>query len=111
MPGGGIHPGRFSRLSIDPNHGKTPQLSHDCSPHCDQIMKTTRTQPDLLLARVLLAGALMATGVWLAHFSVASTPPSAPLTFGGPDPTTPGAPRYQNFYAPRGTSAEPGSGE
>src|SRR6266576_3350548 len=31
--------------------------------------------------------------------------------FGGPDPTAPGIPRYQNFYAPPGTSAEPGSGE
>ena len=31
--------------------------------------------------------------------------------FGGPDPTVPGNPRYQNFYAPAGTSAEPGSGE
>ncbi len=31
--------------------------------------------------------------------------------FGGPDPTAPGVPRYQNFYAPPGTSAEPGSGE
>src|SRR5438067_215814 len=31
--------------------------------------------------------------------------------FGGPDPTAPGVPRYQNFYAPPGSSAEPGSGE
>src|SRR2546423_8088589 len=31
--------------------------------------------------------------------------------FGGPDPTVPGVPRYQNFYAPSGSSAEPGSGE
>src|SRR5205823_6210946 len=31
--------------------------------------------------------------------------------FGGPDPTTPGVPRYQNFYAPAGTSAQPSSGE
>src|SRR6266566_1189118 len=31
--------------------------------------------------------------------------------FGGPDPTAPGVPRYQNFYAPPGTSAEPGNGE
>src|SRR5437867_7465833 len=28
--------------------------------------------------------------------------------FGGPDPTAPGVPRYQNFYAPAGTSAENG---
>ena len=33
------------------------------------------------------------------------------MTFGGPDPTVPGVPRYQNFYAPAGSSAEPGSGE
>ena len=28
--------------------------------------------------------------------------------FGGPDPTTPGVPRYRNFFAPAGTSAENG---
>jgi PKD repeat protein len=32
-------------------------------------------------------------------------------TFGGPDPTAPGVPRYQNFYPPSGSSAEPSSGE
>lgn len=31
--------------------------------------------------------------------------------FGGADPTTPGVPRYQIFYAPTGSSAEPGNGE
>ncbi|MEO7725320.1 MAG: hypothetical protein ABIU29_11655, partial [Chthoniobacterales bacterium] len=31
--------------------------------------------------------------------------------FGGADPTVPGNPRYQNFYAPSGSSAEAGSGE
>src|SRR5437016_3534600 len=31
--------------------------------------------------------------------------------FGGPDPTTPGVPRYQNFYAPSGSSAETSDGE
>src|SRR5213079_2496341 len=31
--------------------------------------------------------------------------------FGGPDPTTPGVPRYQNFYAPAGTSAQSSEGE
>src|SRR5436309_12575646 len=30
--------------------------------------------------------------------------------FGGPDPTTPGVPRYHNFYAPAGTSAETSDG-
>src|SRR6185312_42106 len=31
--------------------------------------------------------------------------------FGGADPAMPGAPRYQIFYAPHGTTAEAGSGE
>jgi hypothetical protein len=31
--------------------------------------------------------------------------------FGGPDPTTPGVPRYQNFFAPTGSSAQSGQGE
>jgi PKD repeat protein len=31
--------------------------------------------------------------------------------FGGPDPTVPGVPRYQNFFAPPGSSAEPSNGE
>src|SRR5213078_2021449 len=31
--------------------------------------------------------------------------------FGGPDPTAPGVPRYQNFYAPAGSSAESSNGE
>jgi hypothetical protein len=31
--------------------------------------------------------------------------------FGGPDPTIPGNPRYQNFYAPAGSSAESSEGE
>jgi PKD repeat protein len=31
--------------------------------------------------------------------------------FGGPDPTTPGVPRYQNFFAPDGTSAQSSDGE
>jgi len=31
--------------------------------------------------------------------------------FGGPDPVAPGAPRYQIFYAPHGTTAEASSGE
>jgi hypothetical protein len=31
--------------------------------------------------------------------------------FGGADPTAAGAPRYQNYYAPHGTSAEGGNGE
>jgi hypothetical protein len=31
--------------------------------------------------------------------------------FGGPDPTVPGNPRYQNFYAPAGSGAESSQGE
>jgi hypothetical protein len=31
--------------------------------------------------------------------------------FGGPDPTVAGLPRFQNYYAPHGSSAEAGSGE
>ena len=31
--------------------------------------------------------------------------------FGGPTPTAPGQPRYQNFYAPDGSAAQGGSGE
>ncbi len=31
--------------------------------------------------------------------------------FGGADPTVPGNPRYNTYFAPKGTSAEPGSGE
>jgi PKD repeat protein len=31
--------------------------------------------------------------------------------FGGPDPSAPGVPRYQNFYAPDGTSAQSSEGE
>jgi hypothetical protein len=42
--------------------------------------------------------------------SGASGCPTCGSGFGGPDPTTPGVPRYQNFYAPPG-SAKPISGE
>jgi hypothetical protein len=31
--------------------------------------------------------------------------------FGGPDPSQPGVPRYMNFYAPKGTSAQSSAGE
>lgn len=33
------------------------------------------------------------------------------VPFGGADPAVPGAPRYQNFYAPEGSSAQASSGE
>jgi hypothetical protein len=35
-----------------------------------------------------------------------SNSPATPSTFGGTDPTQPGVPRYQNFYAPPGSSAQ-----
>ena len=35
--------------------------------------------------------------------------PGSTTPFGGADPTTPGVPRYQNFFAPAGTSAQNGS--
>lgn len=36
---------------------------------------------------------------------------TGPTSFGGADPTTPGNPRYLNFYAPSGSTAEPSNGE
>jgi hypothetical protein len=60
---------------------------------------------------VFAAFALSTAGVLLTVLSFASTNPTIPNTFGGGDPTVPGVPRYQNFYAPDGTSAQPGSGE
>jgi hypothetical protein len=41
----------------------------------------------------------------------ACTSNCTPAPFGGADATVPGAPRYQNLYAPHGTSAEGGNGE
>jgi hypothetical protein len=38
-------------------------------------------------------------------------PASSIVGFGAADPTIPGQPRYQNFYAPNGTTAQAGSGE
>src|SRR4029077_3986514 len=62
-------------------------------------------------ARVLLIFSLCAAGSLLAVFSFGAGTSTSSPSFGGADPTTPGVPRYQNFYAPAGTSAEPGSGE
>ncbi|MEY2557454.1 MAG: hypothetical protein QOE34_879, partial [Verrucomicrobiota bacterium] len=47
------------------------------------------------------------------HVRVELVPGSGgPLAgFGSADPTKPGVPRFQNFYAPSGSSAEPSSGE
>src|SRR5947209_19426328 len=61
--------------------------------------------------RLILAVVLCSFGASLGFVSVAATQSTAVTPFGGADPTTPGVPRYQNFYAPAGTSAEPGSGE
>jgi hypothetical protein len=78
-------------------------------------MKRNPTSKDgIFNPRVLVAFGLCSLGALLAMFSVASTPSSGTLTtaaFGGSDPTVPGNPRYQNFDAPAGSSAEPGSGE
>jgi hypothetical protein len=75
------------------------------------MKKRSASQSGLFNPRILLAFSLSSIGASLGWLSFASTPSSAPLTFGGPDPTVPGNPRYQKFYAPAGSSAEPGSGE
>src|ERR1700682_50108 len=69
------------------------------------------SQSGMCNIRVVIAVALCSIGASFGFLGFASTPSSAPLTFGGPDPTVPGNPRYQNFYAPAGSSAESGSGE
>ena len=86
-------------------------------------MKTNPfSQSGIFNPRILLAFTLCLAGVLLATFSFAgsqanrggkhaTTAEATPATFGGPDPTVPNNPRYQNFYAPAGSSAEPGSGE
>lgn len=63
--------------------------------------------------RILLAFSLCLLGSVLAVWSVSSAPSGGQATasFGGADPTVPGNPRYQVFYAPAGSSAESGSGE
>src|SRR6266513_4562057 len=63
----------------------------------------------LFNVRIVFAFLLCSLGASLGWLSYGSS--NAPLAFGGPDPTVPGNPRYQNFYAPEGTSAAPGSGE
>src|SRR5438309_8651004 len=75
------------------------------------MQKNSNSQLGFFNPRIFAAFLLCSMGAWLAMFSFASTLPSAPSSFGGPDPTSPGVPRYQNFYAPAGSSAEPGSGE
>src|ERR1700736_4163354 len=64
--------------------------------------------------RVLVAFGLCVVGSLLAMLSVTSTSSGSSVaisSFGGPDPTTPGVPRYQNFYAPAVSSAEWRGGE
>src|SRR3979409_2066739 len=61
--------------------------------------------------RIFAAFLLCSMGAWLAMFSFAAAQSAPPPSFGGADPTLPGNPRYQTFYAPAGSSAEPGSGE
>jgi hypothetical protein len=72
------------------------------------MKKNYTSQSGIFNVRVVLAIALCSFGASLGFFSLAS---SASLTFGGADPTVPGNPRYLNFYAPAGSSAESGSGE
>jgi hypothetical protein len=75
------------------------------------MKKNPLSQSGLSNPRIVIAVALCLIGASLGCFSFASTQSSTTLTFGGPDPTAPGVPRYQNFYAPAGTSAQAGSGE
>src|SRR5881628_3124396 len=75
------------------------------------MRKHSLSESGLFNPRIFAAFLLCSVGGGLAMFSLASAAPSAPSSFGGPDPTTPGNPRYQTFYAPAGSSAEPGSGE
>src|SRR5437773_11651369 len=70
------------------------------------MQKKPASQSGIFNPRILLAFTLCSLGASLGWLSFAAT-----LTFGGPDPTVPGNPRYQNFYAPAGSSAESGSGE
>jgi hypothetical protein len=62
-------------------------------------------------SRTLAAVILCSIAASLTWLSSASSEPNATTAFGGPDTTVPGNPRYQNFYPPAGSSAEPGSGE
>src|SRR5436190_14564290 len=88
------------------------------------MKKNSRSESAIFNARLIAAFTFFLAAVFLATFSFAgpkanreTTPMQArnaqmaPAVFGDPDPTVPGAPRYQNFYAPDGTSAQPGSGE
>jgi hypothetical protein len=75
------------------------------------MRKNSDSQFGFFNPRIFAAFLLCSMGSWLAMFSFAATPSSPTPSFGGPDPTVPGNPRYQNFYAPAGSSAESGAGE
>jgi hypothetical protein len=71
------------------------------------MQKNSGLQLGFFNPRIFAAFLLCSMGAGLAMFSFASTPSSAPLTFGGPDPTVPNAPRYQIFSS----GVNPGFGE
>jgi hypothetical protein len=89
------------------------------------MKKNLSSNAGIFSLRMLLAFSLCFAGVFLATFGVASGGSkhkaevrastakalTAAATFGSLDPTVPNYPRYQNFYAPAGSSAQPGSGE
>jgi hypothetical protein len=80
------------------------------------MKKHRALEPARLNARFLIALAFCGVGALLGLLSFASTSSGSnsnivTTSFGGPDPTVPGNPRYQNFYAPAGSSAESGAGE
>ncbi len=69
------------------------------------IVPYTPTAETLTTKIELLAGAAPAPGGGVAGCTINCN------NFGATDPTVPGNPRYQNFYAPTGTTAQAGSGE
>src|SRR3981189_2911010 len=89
------------------------------------MKKNLPSNAGIFSPRMLLAFSLCFAGIFLATFGVASggsknkaevrasTAKISPAAarFGGLAPTVPNNPRYQNFYAPAGSSAQPGSGE
>ena len=75
------------------------------------MKKNSVSESGLLNPRIFFAFLLGVIGISLAMLSFASNTESgltaAASSFGGPDPTVPGAPRYQNFYAPAGPPPNP----
>src|SRR5436305_1292338 len=75
-------------------------------------MKKNRTRDSgIFYVRNIFAIVLCSFAASLGLVSFGSTQSATTVPFGGADPTTPGNPRYQIFYAPPGSSAESGSGE